>query len=100
MVPDINNLVIPLKYFRRRRNLSVDRLAEISGVSPNTIAKIERGYLPRQDVIRRLSEKLGIPISELIVNKTEATRLEQGATDEKTTQAESLDDEELHIKVA
>jgi transcriptional regulator with XRE-family HTH domain len=56
-----------LKELRRRRALSQRELARLSGVSFDTIAKLERGHREAQPrTVRRLSEALNVQPPELI----------------------------------
>jgi len=59
-----------LKEIRRQRALSQEQLAEISGVSRATIARIETqdGYTPREETIDRLAEVLDVFNVELFAD--------------------------------
>lgn len=58
---------INLKVERVRRGLSQQELAERSGVSTNTIGKIERGQRsPRAVTLERLANAIGVPLARLI----------------------------------
>ncbi len=60
-----NQLKIRLQYWRLRRAMNIRELASKSHVSGYTISKIERGYIPQPNVIRRLAEALGITVEEM-----------------------------------
>lgn len=72
---DINNLTIQLKYWRIRQGKSIRDLASEAHVSSATISRIERGELtmPRSDVLERLAANLGIPLDELVIDKSEVS---------------------------
>jgi transcriptional regulator with XRE-family HTH domain len=59
-----------LKEIRRQRGLSQEQLADLSGVSRATIARIETqdDYLPREVTIDRLAEALGVFNVELFAD--------------------------------
>lgn len=50
-----------LKIARQRRKLSGKRLAELAGVTPVTISKIENGHQPEAAVVDKLAAALGYP---------------------------------------
>ena len=57
-----------LKELRRLRVLTLRELEEESGVSYNTIWRLENGYRQaRPSTIRRLAAALGVEASELVV---------------------------------
>lgn len=68
------NLKNQLKYWRRRRGFTIERLANVAGVSTATIIKMERDehHIPRPDVISRLTEHLGIAVEQLVIDETES----------------------------
>jgi len=68
------NLKNQLKYWRKRRGFTIERLANVAGVSTATIIKMEQNehHIPRPDVTSRLIEKLGITVEQLIVDESEA----------------------------
>lgn len=69
---DEKNLRVALKYWRKRRGKSIERLAQEAHVSTITITRIENANLmPRADVLNRLTEALGISMEELIVDATD-----------------------------
>ncbi len=60
--------VAKLKNLRRRRVLTLRELEEESGVSYNTIWRLENGYTDaRPSTIRKLAASLGVEPGELIV---------------------------------
>ena len=63
--------VAKLKNLRRRRVLTLRELEEESGVSYNTIWRLENGYTDaRPSTIRKLATALGVEPGELIVVET------------------------------
>jgi transcriptional regulator with XRE-family HTH domain len=57
-----------LRELRRRRVLTLRELEEESGVSYNTVWRLENGYREaRPSTIRRLAAALGVEASELVV---------------------------------
>ncbi|HVK76283.1 MAG TPA: XRE family transcriptional regulator [Kofleriaceae bacterium] len=60
-----------LRRLRRRRGLSVERLAALAGVSRSTISDIERATkTPTVNVISRLATALGIDFAALVDGRT------------------------------
>jgi transcriptional regulator with XRE-family HTH domain len=56
-----------LRTERRRRGLSIERLADASGVSRSAISDIERGRtVPTVNVVGRLARALGIEVATLV----------------------------------
>lgn len=61
-----------VKTQRKRRHLSLERLAELSGVSRSMISKIERcEAVPSTTVLARLAEALGVRFSQLMAPAVE-----------------------------
>jgi transcriptional regulator with XRE-family HTH domain len=57
---------------RRERDLSLEALAALSGVSRSMISKVERGEaVPSTAVLSRLAEALGVTFSRLMARATE-----------------------------
>ncbi len=57
---------------RRKRQLSLEQLAELSGVSRSMISKIERGEaVPSTTVLAKLAEALGVTFSQLMSHPVE-----------------------------
>lgn len=50
-----------LKLARQRRRLTGKRLAELAGVTPITVSKVENGHVPEDDTIDRFAKALGFP---------------------------------------
>lgn len=56
-----------VKWERTKRGLSQEKLAELSGISPNYVGDIERGSSsPTLEVVYRISQALGMSIVDLI----------------------------------
>jgi len=71
-MPDEKNLKVVLKYWRKRRGYSIEKLAKDAKVSTITIQKIEKeNRMPRPDVLKRLIEALDITLEELVVDASE-----------------------------
>ena len=66
----MNFLELPhpkLRELRKRRVLTLRELGEVSGVSYNTIWRLENGYTQaRPSTIRKLASALGVEAEELI----------------------------------
>jgi transcriptional regulator with XRE-family HTH domain len=73
-----------LKDIRQYRGLSQERLAEMSGISRATIARIEtrREYQPREGTTERLAETLGVLDVELLSNQEFDHKVEASTLDE------------------
>ena len=57
---------------RRKRQLSLEQLAELSGVSRSMISKVERGEaVPSTTVLAKLAEALGLTFSQLMSHPVE-----------------------------
>lgn len=53
---------------RKEKGFSQTQLANLIGVSKNTISSIERGeYIPRVNIALRLSKALGVPVYKLFI---------------------------------
>jgi transcriptional regulator with XRE-family HTH domain len=55
-----------LRALRERKALTQDELAEIAGVSRQTVLKIEGGLEPRPPTIRKLAKALGVEPADLM----------------------------------
>jgi transcriptional regulator with XRE-family HTH domain len=56
-----------LRRLRSERSMTVETLAERSGVSNRTIVYIEAGGAnPRLDIVEAIAQALGIPVSDLL----------------------------------
>ncbi|HLL39248.1 MAG TPA: helix-turn-helix transcriptional regulator [Rubrobacteraceae bacterium] len=73
-----------LKEVRNQRGLSQGRLAELSGVSRPSIARIETrtDYTPRDTTIRSLTETLGVIDVELLSDEEFGHELESATLDQ------------------
>ena len=73
-----------LKEIRNQRGLSQGRLAELSGVSRPSIARIETrtDYTPRDTTIRSLTETLGVIDVELLSDEEFGRELESATLDQ------------------
>jgi transcriptional regulator with XRE-family HTH domain len=58
--------VTPLEITRRARGLSQRQLADLAGVSRETISLIERGELPRVRTAYAIARALGVALGELL----------------------------------
>ena len=59
-------LFLELRQIREKRGLTVEGLAEKSGVSATTIRDVERGRRePRRDTITKLAKPLGLKFDEV-----------------------------------
>lgn len=56
-----NGLGAHLKTERRKRRLSLRDLSDETGISVNTLSRVERGYLPDLKNYRKLIDWLGLP---------------------------------------
>jgi transcriptional regulator with XRE-family HTH domain len=76
--------MLRLKEIRKQRGLSQDQLAELSGVSRPSIARIETrpDYLPREATIKSLTETLGVTAGELFSDDEFDRRLEAATLDQ------------------
>jgi len=70
---DINQAVAEnIHRIRKTEKLSMDRAAELSGVSKSMWGQIERGGVnPTISVLQKIAEGLRVPLSELIVHDEE-----------------------------
>ncbi len=55
-----------LKRLRAAKGLTVYRLAQLSGVTEQNIAKLEEGGNPKLTTLVKLAAGLGVPVAELI----------------------------------
>lgn len=71
--PDVGN---NLRNLRQQRGLSLRALAELCGLSPNTISLIERGITsPSVITLHRLAGALGVPITFLFQDPAERVKV-------------------------
>jgi len=64
-----NNIGAAIRHYRKEKGLSQDQLSMRSGVSYNTIVKLERKYVvanPTIDTLQRIAGVLEVPICELL----------------------------------
>lgn len=62
----MRRLSLVLREYRRRHELSQREVAEKLGVSRSYVAAIEQGYVPQLEVIERIAELTGEPLSYLL----------------------------------
>jgi transcriptional regulator with XRE-family HTH domain len=68
----IDVLAEEVRIHRKQRGLSLEGLAELSGVSRSMISKVERGEaVPSTAILSRLAEALGVTFSRLMAPATE-----------------------------
>jgi transcriptional regulator with XRE-family HTH domain len=71
--PDVG---LHLRAIRKERGLSLRALAQLSGLSPNTISLVERGVTsPSVSTLHRLATALAVPITALLEEPAERTEL-------------------------
>ena len=59
-------LALELRRIREQRGLTIEQLAEKSGISATTIRVVERGARePRGDTVARLAKPLGLTFDEV-----------------------------------
>ena len=60
-------MVIKLQEYREKKGLSVDELAERTGVRADVISEIERGTaeVTTGRIMRRIAEALGVRVSDI-----------------------------------
>jgi transcriptional regulator with XRE-family HTH domain len=69
---------LKLRYWRRRRALSIPDLAALAHASSETIVRIETtNHVPRPNVIRRLAAALEVSLDELLVVEDETEEPER-----------------------
>ena len=63
-------MVIKLQEYREKKGLSVDELAERTGVRADVISEIERGTaeVTTGRIMRRIAEALGVRVSDIFFN--------------------------------
>lgn len=57
-----------VKYYRKKLDVSQDKLSKLSNVAYNTIIKIESGatYNPRVETLKQIADALGVSIDDLM----------------------------------
>lgn len=63
-----NALGAHLKAERRKRRLSLRDLANETGISVNTLSRVERGYLPDLKNYQKITDWLGLPADTFLDN--------------------------------
>ena len=63
-------MVIKLQEYREKKGLSVDEVAERTGVRADVISEIERGTaeVTTGRIMRRIAEALGVRVSDIFFN--------------------------------
>jgi transcriptional regulator with XRE-family HTH domain len=80
--PDVG---LHLRALRHERGLSLRALAELSGLSPNTISLVERGVTsPSVSTLHRLATALAVPITALLEEPVEHTNMVVTRAGERT----------------
>lgn len=70
--PQLAVLADEIRHFRKVNNFSLERLAEVSGVSRSMISKIERcETVPSTVILSKLAEALGVTFSRLMAPAVE-----------------------------
>ena len=70
------NIAVNLKRIRKAKNMSLDMLAEKTGVSKSMLGQIERGESnPTVATIAKIVEGIRVPFEELIYPKTETVTI-------------------------
>jgi transcriptional regulator with XRE-family HTH domain len=82
---DAPNVGLHVRTLRKERGLSLRALAELSGLSPNTISLIERGVTsPSVSTLHRLATALAVPITSLLKGPVERMDVIVTRADERT----------------
>jgi transcriptional regulator with XRE-family HTH domain len=61
-----------LRAIRERKALTQDELAELAGVSRQTVVKLEGGLQPRPPTVRKLAAALGVEPADLMADEVSA----------------------------
>ena len=67
--PSLARLAALVKAKRRELNLSLREVARLSGISPSTLSRLERGIapaLPDAETLEKIAQWMGVPVDELI----------------------------------
>ena len=77
---DINDVVaVNLRLLREERRLSLDAMAQLTGVSKSMIAQIERGAVnPTVSTVWKIANGMKVPFSALIARAEEDTEVVKG----------------------
>jgi len=70
---DISALGTILRARRREKRLSLRDLADETGVSPNTLSRVERGHVPDLRNFQRIVDWLGLPAEQFLEPSGEAS---------------------------
>lgn len=69
MKPEHQNVFMKIglniSYFRKEKNMTQQKLADISGISRNHLQRIERGAAPSLDTVIDIAAALQIPVYKL-----------------------------------
>lgn len=67
----MGNIAQNIKKYRKKMGLSQDKLSKISGVTYNTIIKIESGATsnPRVETLNGIAKALGLTVDNLLNSK-------------------------------
>ena len=86
-----------VKALRKERGWRQEELAKRAELSQPAVSRIERGFVqqPRADVLRRLSEALGVTVDFLIKTKGNASEKESVIIGEYKTTLSRLDGSSL-----
>lgn len=71
--PGLAGLGEMLKGRRRRKRLSLRDLADQTGVSFNTLSRVERGHVPDLRTLRRIADWLEVPVEMFIEPNADAS---------------------------
>lgn len=67
-IPDLRALGLEIARLRREQGMSIDRLAEASGVHRKTIIEVEAGRVAAKiNTLHGIAHALGTPLPELVV---------------------------------
>lgn len=64
----LSTIAKSIKYYRKKLNLSQDKLSKLAGVAYNTIVKIESGENPNPTIetLTKIAKALNVGIKDLI----------------------------------
>lgn len=66
-VPDLRALGVEIARLRHEKDMSIDRLAEASGVHRKSIIQIEAGRVAAKiSTLHGIAHALGVPLTELV----------------------------------
>lgn len=83
--------VSPLEIVRRARRLSQRELAQLAGVSRETVSLIERGENPTVRTAQRIASALGVTIDAIVSVNDETPALTPGLRDNSVVAATADD---------